>query len=223
MLSVLICLLGLTLVAVPDFSVSLLCWLGGILLTAFGCIRIVGYFSRDLYRLAFQYDLAFGILMIILGLVLMLRTDAMVHILCLLLGLSVLADALLKVQIAIDARAFGIRRWWMILATAVVTGSVGLLLLLRPAAGAQVIMVLMGISFLGEGLMNLTTVWMILATAVVTGSVGLLLLLRPAAGAQVIMVLMGISFLGEGLMNLTTVLCAVQILKKQYPKIIDEV
>ena len=174
-LSVLICLLGLTLVAVPDFSVSLLCWLGGILLTAFGCIRIVGYFSRDLYRLAFQYDLAFGILMIILGLVLMLRTDAMVHILCLLLGLSVLADALLKVQIAIDARAFGIRRWWMIL-----------------------------------------------ATAVVTGSVGLLLLLRPAAGAQVIMVLMGISFLGEGLMNLTTVLCAVQILKKQYPKIIDE-
>lgn len=175
-LSVLICLLGLTLVAVPDFSVSLLCWLGGILLTAFGCIRIVGYFSRDLYRLAFQYDLAFGILMIILGLVLMLRTDAMVHILCLLLGLSVLADALLKVQIAIDARAFGIRRWWMIL-----------------------------------------------ATAVVTGFVGLLLLLRPAAGAQVIMVLMGISFLGEGLMNLTTVLCAVQILKKQYPKIIDEV
>lgn len=175
-LSVLICLLGLTLVAVPDFSVSLLCWLGGILLTAFGCIRIVGYFSRDLYRLAFQYDLAFGILMIVLGLVLMLRTDAMVHILCLLLGLSVLADALLKVQIAIDARAFGIRRWWMIL-----------------------------------------------ATAVVTGFVGLLLLLRPAAGAQVIMVLMGISFLGEGLMNLTTVLCAVQILKKQYPKIIDEV
>lgn len=174
-LSVLICLLGLTLVAVPDFSVSLLCWLGGILLTAFGCIRIVGYFSRDLYRLAFQYDLAFGILMIVLGLVLMLRTDAMVHILCLLLGLSVLADALLKVQIAIDARAFGIRRWWMIL-----------------------------------------------ATAVVTGFVGLLLLLRPAAGAQVIMVLMGISFLGEGLMNLTTVLCAVQILKKQYPKIIDE-
>lgn len=175
-LSVLICLLGLTLVAVPDFSVSLLCWLGGILLTAFGCIRIVGYFSRDLYRLAFQYDLAFGILMIVLGLVLILRTDAMVHILCLLLGLSVLADALLKVQIAIDARAFGIRRWWMIL-----------------------------------------------ATAVVTGFVGLLLLLRPAAGAQVIMVLMGISFLGEGLMNLTTVLCAVQILKKQYPKIIDEV
>ena len=174
-LSVLICLFGLTLVAVPDFSVSLLCWLGGTLLTAFGCIRIVGYFSRDLYRLAFQYDLAFGILMIVLGLVLILRTDAMVHILCLLLGLSVLADALLKVQIAIDARAFGIRRWWMIL-----------------------------------------------ATAVVTGFVGLLLLLRPAAGAQVIMVLMGISFLGEGLMNLTTVLCAVQILKKQYPKIIDE-
>lgn len=157
-LSLLICILGVTLMAVPDFSVRLLCWLGGILIIAFGCIRIVGYFSKDLYRLAFQYDLAFGILMIVMGFILILRTDAMVHILCVLLGLATLADALLKVQISIDARRFGISKWWMILAAAIFTGVVGALLLFRPNAGAEVIMTLLGLSFLGEGILNLVTV-----------------------------------------------------------------
>ena len=157
-LSVLTCMLGVTLMVVPDFSVSLLCWLGGVLMIAFGCIRIVGYFSRDLYRLAFQYDLAFGILMIVLGLILILRTDAMVHILCVMLGLATLADALLKVQISIDSRQFGITKWWVILTAALFTGVVGVFLLFRPNAGAQVIMVLLGLSFLGEGILNLVTV-----------------------------------------------------------------
>ena len=157
-LSLLICALGVWLMAVPGFSVKLVCWIGGGLIIAFGCIRIVGYFSKDLYRLAFQYDLAFGILMIVLGLILILRTDAMVHVLCVLLGLSALADALLKIQIAIDSRSFGIPKWWLILLTAVFTGVIGSLLLLRPKAGAEVIMTLIGLSFLGEGLLNLTTV-----------------------------------------------------------------
>ena len=157
-LSSLICVLGAALVAVPDFSVRLLCWLGGILVMAFGCIRIVGYFSKDLYRLAFQYDLAFGILMIVLGLILILRTDAMIHSLCVLLGLATLADALLKVQIAIDSKSFGIPKWWLIMAAAVFTGAVGALLLFRPNTGAKAIMTLLGLSFLGEGILNLVTV-----------------------------------------------------------------
>ncbi len=114
-LSSLLCALGITLIAVPNFSISLLCWIGGILLILFGCVKIVGYISKDLYRLAFQFDLAFGILLISLGIILILRTDAMIHIICSLLGISILADALLKIQISIDAKSFGIHQWWIIL------------------------------------------------------------------------------------------------------------
>ena len=62
--SSLLCILGAALMADPGFSVLLLCRLSGLLLVLFGAIRIVGYVSKDLYRLAFQYDLAFGILLI---------------------------------------------------------------------------------------------------------------------------------------------------------------
>lgn len=157
-LSILICALGIAVMAVPDFSVSLLCWIGGILLMAFGCIKILGYLSKDLYRLAFQYDLAFGILLCILGLILILRTDAMVHIICTVLGIFILADSLLKIQIAIDAKTFGIHLWWMILAVAIVTSVISFLLLFRPYESSAIIMIFLGTSLLGEGLLNLTTV-----------------------------------------------------------------
>ena len=51
--SVLLCMLGAALIADPTFSVLLLCRLSGLLLVLFGAIRIVGYVSKDLYRLAF--------------------------------------------------------------------------------------------------------------------------------------------------------------------------
>ena len=156
--SVLLCMLGAALIADPTFSVLLLCRISGLLLVLFGAIRIVGYVSKDLYRLAFQYDLAFGILLIALGALMMLRTDKMANVLFSILGIYVLADALLKVQIAIDAKAFGIDSWWLILAAAVVAGVAGFLLVLRPSESAGAVMISLGAALLAEGALNFITI-----------------------------------------------------------------
>lgn len=157
-ISSLLCLLGTVLICVPGFSLSLLCWIGGILLILFGAVKIIGYVSKDLYRLAFQFDLAFGILLIVLGGILIFRSDTMIHIIGALLGLCILADALLKVQISLDAKEFGIPHWWMIFSASIVTGLVGILLLFRPTESARIVMILLGVSLLAEGVLNLITV-----------------------------------------------------------------
>lgn len=157
-ISVMLCVLGIVWIAVPDFSVSLLCWIGGMILILFGIVKIIGYYSRDLYRLAFQYDLAFGILLIALGVILIVRSDIMMNVFCILLGICVLADALLKIQIAMDSRTFGIHRWWMIFAMAILTGIIGFLLVLHPSESARVIVVLLGMSLIFEGILNLVTI-----------------------------------------------------------------
>ena len=154
-LSAIFCVLGIVVIAVPDFSLRLLCRLGGILLIVFGIIKIVGYFAKDLYRLAFQHDLAFGILPIALGLILLFRTNLMLNFICTLIGIYILADALLKIQTSLDAKEFGITLWWLILAAAVPTGVAGFLLIVRPHAGARAIMILIGISLLAEGILNM--------------------------------------------------------------------
>lgn len=158
LISILLCVLGIVLITVPDFSASLFCRIGGLLLILFGLIKIVGYCSKDLYRLAFQYDLAFGILLIALGAILIFRAEAMLHVIWVFLGIFILADALLKIQIAIDSKVFGIRQWWLILVAAIVTGTVGFLLILRPSESTRIIMTLLGISLLSEGIMNLVTI-----------------------------------------------------------------
>lgn len=157
-ISIMLCVLGVVLIAVPDFSASLLCWIGGLLLILFGLVKIIGYCSKDLYRLAFQYDLAFGVLLMALGMILIVRSDIMMNVICIFLGICILADALLKIQISIDSKAFGIRQWWIILAAAIITGIAGFLLVLRPSESAQIVMILLGISLLFEGVLNILTI-----------------------------------------------------------------
>ena len=157
-ISILLCVLGIVLIAVPDFSVTLLCVLGGGIMMLFGLVKIIGYCSKDLYRLAFQFDLAFGILFVVLGFILIIRTDAMVNLICIVMGICVLADALLKIQISIDSRAFGIQKWWLILAMAILTGVAGFLLIFRPSESIQIIMILFGIVLITEGVLNLITI-----------------------------------------------------------------
>ena len=157
-ISILLCVLGIVLIAVPDFSVTLLCVLGGGIMMLFGLVKIIGYCSKDLYRLAFQFDLAFSILFVVLGFILIIRTDAMVNLICIVMGICVLADALLKIQISIDSRAFGIKKWWLILAMAILTGVAGFLLIFRPLESIQTIMILFGIALITEGVLNLITI-----------------------------------------------------------------
>ena len=158
MISILLCALGIVLIAVPDFSVTLLCKLSGGIMMLFGLVKIIGYCSKDLYRLAFQFDLAFGILLMALGIILIIRTDAMVNLICIVMGICVLADALLKIQISIDSKDFGIQKWWLILTMATLTGVAGFLLVFRPSESIKIIMILFGIALITEGVLNLITI-----------------------------------------------------------------
>lgn len=154
-MSALFCVLGIVLLAARDLSVSVLGVLVGAMLIAFGIVKLIGYFSRDLYRLAFQFDLALGIFLAVLGLIILLNPTRAMTFLCLMLGIAIMADGLFKLQTALDARRFGLRSWGLILAFALLTGAIGGLLAARPAESVRTLMILFGLSALFEGLLNL--------------------------------------------------------------------
>ena len=151
-------LLGIFLMRQPDISTAAVGTAAGVLLVIFGIIRLIGYFSRDLYRLAFQFDLAVGILLLILGIILLTKPQNLLHFLCVVTGMYVTADGLMKLQTAHDAHRFGIASWWMILAAALLTSAAGVCLLVRPAQSVRIGMQLFGAVLLAEGLLNLLTV-----------------------------------------------------------------
>ena len=156
--SVLLCILGLVFMFMPNVSVTAIGIACGTMLIVFGIIRLVGYFSKDLFRLAFQYDLAFGILSIFLGILILLKPDNFFNFISIALGLSIFADGLFKIQIAFDSKKFGIKQWWLIFIEALVAGALGLILVFRPTESSAVLTVLLGVTVLAEGILNLSTV-----------------------------------------------------------------
>lgn len=154
-MAVVFCALGIFLMAVPEKAVKIICVLAGILFIADGIIKIIGYFSRDFYCLAFQFDLAFGVLLAAVGVVIIIRRNVVVNLIFGIFGILILADALFKIQTSIDAKKFGLSLWWRILLMAILAGVLGLLLLVRPFEAAEVMMILVGVSLLFEGILNL--------------------------------------------------------------------
>ncbi|MDD6643688.1 MAG: DUF308 domain-containing protein [Firmicutes bacterium] len=157
-MSIAFCVIGLLLVLFPEVSTAVIYRVLGIALLCFGVIKLIGYFSRDLFRLAFQFDLEFGILLLALGLLVLVRPVGAMSFLCIALGIAILADGLFKLRIAADARTFGVRPWWLLFTLAILTAVVGLLLIFRPRESAVFLTALLGVSLLTEGILNLCVV-----------------------------------------------------------------
>ena len=157
-LSLVLFLMGLFLLIFPKTLGNAFANVLGVAMILFGVIKVIGYFSKDLFRLAFQYDLAFGVLITLVGIATIARPERFLEFLCMAIGILILADGLFKIQMSMDAKEFGIHKWWLILSLAIVAGVFGALLLFNPSEGSIVIMRLIGIALMAEGVMNLATV-----------------------------------------------------------------
>ena len=157
-MSVLFCLAGALFIAMPEISTKIIGICIGISMILFGIVRLIGYFSKDLYRLAFQFDLEFGILMMILGVIVLFNPENLMAFICVAIGIYILLDGLFKIRIALDSKQFGIKSWWLILALAIVTGVIGVFLIFDSATGSELMTVILGLTLLSEGILNLSTV-----------------------------------------------------------------
>ena len=123
--------------------------LAGAILIAYGIIKIIGYFSKDLYCLAFQYDFACGIFLIVLAIAtLCIGTRFKDSSLLAALGILVLLDSLLSIQTALDSKKFGLSSWKYILIISIVTGTFGVLVISKNT------LTFAGFALLAEGFMR---------------------------------------------------------------------
>ena len=134
-MTVCLILVGAILLFWPQMGLDMICKIYGIFLVIYGIAKLSGYFARDLFQLAFQFDLALGIASLIFGFVMIFRTGYAIEFLAGLIGVFMLIDAVFKIQTAIEANRFGIERWWMILVIALIVAIIGVLLLIQPILG----------------------------------------------------------------------------------------
>lgn len=151
-------LYGIFLLLYPQIGVRWIYKIGGVLFIGIGIAKVIGYFSKDILQLAFQHDLAMGIVSIIIGLFMLIWTKDMIRFLTICLGFFMLVEALLKIQTSIDAKQIGLKNWWLILVIGLTTAIIGGLLIAVPLRGTQLIIRLIGLTILTYGIMNLYVV-----------------------------------------------------------------
>ncbi|MBE6604967.1 MAG: DUF308 domain-containing protein [Ruminococcaceae bacterium] len=131
---------GLFLCIWPDIGGLAARWLVGANFIVTGLVRLLGYFSNDLYRLAFQYDFALGGFAAILGVLIFLYPDKVTELLPYVLGTYVMLDGLFKLQTAFDARQFGMKKWVGLLASSIAVCICGIVVLIGATDWDRVIL-----------------------------------------------------------------------------------
>lgn len=130
------------------------CIVGGIILISYGIIKVIGYFSNDLYCLAFQYDMGCGLFLVVIGVIILGCNLRIQPYLMPGLGLLILLDSLMKVQTAREARAFGLKSWILLLFLSILAGAFGVLIVIMPFQKLRIVHVITGCGLLAEGAMN---------------------------------------------------------------------
>lgn len=138
----------------PELSAMALTCFSGAILILYGIIKLVGFFSEDLYCLAFRYDLAFGLLIMVVGMLLLAKNVSAVQYLTPGLGWMALLDNLFHIQMAKEARDFGIEEWKLVLGLSVAAGVLSVLLILPAFPGLQATHILSCIVLLACGAIN---------------------------------------------------------------------
>ena len=153
--SILFIVLGIVIIIFPKLSSVVLCYLIGAFTVLFGVFRLIGYFVNGRYGLAFQFDLALGIISILIGLMLLIHPYGIINFLPQIVGGFLLIDSIFKFQTAFEARPCGLTDWWVFAILAVLTCGMGLLLIVNPFSGAIILMISLGISLISAGCENL--------------------------------------------------------------------
>lgn len=138
-ISVLSLLAGIALVIWPGASVITICYVVGSAAILVGAVRLAGYFSKDSYNLNFQFDFAMGLVFLILGTVLFFHPGDTVAVLHFSVGILVLVDSVFKLQTALDAKHFGLKKWWVMLLCALLCAGLGLVLVILPFRTAEIL------------------------------------------------------------------------------------
>lgn len=150
--SIVYIVIGLILVIWPDAARQIIIYAIGAAALLYGGFRIVDFFVRKEHLSGtIQLGVALGIACMLLGLFLIFKVDLVVSLLAAVIGVAVIVDSVLRLQIALNLRHIGGRYWAVLLVTSLVTLGLGILLLFNPFTVIKVATIVGGVLLIIDG------------------------------------------------------------------------
>ena len=125
-------LFGLAIEFVPQFKEIYIIYIAGAIFVVFGIIMIVKYFLTGSYRDIGKYGFSAGVLCVLIGVMLLVRTSEIAAYFSLFLGICILLTAVIKLQNAVDLKSIHNAGWFIFLLIALAFLAVAILVILNP-------------------------------------------------------------------------------------------
>ena len=153
-------LIGLTMILWPLTSQKIICYVSGIAAILFGILQFVLQWRIE-RKEAFSGRYILAALLIVVGILLLVRMDAVLALWGAALGILLLIDSLFKCRLAFFLKRTSSSHWKTTLIIAGAFALIGILMLFAPAEMGQVLIVLCGIGLVADcG----TNIWLYLSS-----------------------------------------------------------
>ncbi len=158
-LSSLLCAaLGLVLVIWPDISMQIVCIAIGAVLILCGVIRLFGFFLNHDGSVYTQGNLVMGIVLVVVGIWIVATPGKVLAIIPIIVGILIVIHGVNNIQQTITLCKGKYSMWWLALIMAILTIGLGVLLIIRPFAALDTVVMLIGFFLIYDGLSN---VWIV--------------------------------------------------------------
>lgn len=154
--AVVLLICGLVLLLMPELTLVTIANVIGILVIIIGAFFLIGYFLRKELA-AGNNDLIKGLVIVCIGIFICVKSELVVSVLPVVLGIGVVLSGILKLQHAFDLKRMGFDTWVRIGLASAVNIFIGLIVILNPFSTVAWLMRLVGIGFLFSGVTDLIT------------------------------------------------------------------
>ncbi len=162
--TIVILVIGIIFAIAPAKSIDVMTGFIAVVSMLLGGYFIFDYIRTPNERKLLSFSLAFGIVLIGVGLFLFLKKDALTNLITVLVGICLIVKAIYKFQIAINIRKLT-KNWKYNLLVAALTFTMGLILVIYPSEAAETFLRIVGI------VIALGAIGELVETAYVMGSI----------------------------------------------------
>ncbi|MBR2276140.1 MAG: DUF308 domain-containing protein, partial [Lachnospiraceae bacterium] len=117
--------MGLIMIFFPQFTLETICYLFAAVLAVLGIFNLIVYFTRDILKDVYRYDFVSGVMMILLAIVFVWRSQLVINLIPIVMGLVVFWNGVTKLQRSIDLGRTGYSGWIFVLIFALMSIAVG--------------------------------------------------------------------------------------------------
>ncbi|MCM1102998.1 MAG: DUF308 domain-containing protein [Clostridium sp.] len=153
--SVIYVALGVILLIWPEMTAKNICYVVGVICVAVGIVNLIDYIRKDYSVDAYRYNLVYGLVFVLLGIVIFVKVETVISIIPFLLGFAVTISGLLKFQNAVDLIRMKYSGWGIVMIVSILNIAFGVVLIMNPFTSAMILFICIGIGMIYSGVSDL--------------------------------------------------------------------